>query len=233
MTEQVYGLTAQQHDELGLYFGRNRDVRRPSPQQATGNAFPGTCRVITMAADDPAYTPRVPREVGVFTLHPNGSQITIEFSGHALEGDLVLTIAAVQIQIDCKATTSQLREALVAAGIASRECRATVFPGLWELDFNGGRWSDDPPGVQAEAFEPPAEDTETPVFSGQLRITREAWLSVTRNRQDVETILCQDWIPHKDGAIKAGAIGAVVWCHEAGWLVLAWQCRDYSFRAGT
>lgn len=232
MNEQVYGLTAQQHDEIGLYFGRNRDTRRQPQQTPGGSEFPGTARVITMAADDPTYTPRVPREVGVFTLHPDGSQITIEFSGHALEGDLVLTIAGVEIQIDCRATTSQLRTKLVAAGIAARECRATVFPGLWELDFNGGRWSKDPPSVQAEAFEPPAEDTETPIFSGQLRITREAWLSVTANRLDVETILCRDWIPHKNGAIKAGAIGAAAWCHEAGWLVLAWQCRDYSFRAG-
>jgi hypothetical protein len=232
MIEQVYGLTAQQHEELGYYFGRNRDTRRPPQEPPAAATFPGTCRVIAMAADDPTYQPRVPRQVGVFKLHPDGSQTTIEFSGHALEGDLVLTIAGVQMQIDCRATTSQLREKLQAAGIQARDCRATVFPGLWEFDFNGGRWSDSPPSLQALPFDPPAEDTETPVFSGQLRVTREAWLSVTRNRLDIETILCRDWIPHKNGAIKAGAIGAVVWSHEAGFLCIAWQCRDYSFQTG-
>ena len=232
MNEPVYGLTAQQHDEIGYYFGRNHDTTRPPSEPPSSAPFPGSCRVITMEADDPTYTPKKARKVGVFMLRPDGSQVTIEFSGHALEGDLVLRIAGVEIQIDCKATTSQLRSKMVTAGIAARDCRATVFPGLWEFDFNGGRWSEVPPNVQAEAFEPPAEDTETPVFSGQLRITPEAWVSVTRNRLDVETIYCRDWIPHKTGAIKAGAIGAAVWCHEAGWMVIAWQCRDYSFRAG-
>lgn len=230
MNQMAYGLTAQQHDELGLFLERSRDTKRPPQDAASSGLFSGSCRVITMDAEDPTYSPRTVRTVGVFMLKPDGSQITVELSGHALEGDLVLTVAGVEIQIDCRATTNQLREALQSAGIQSRDCRATVFPGLWEFDFNGGRWSDGPPGLTVEAFEPPAEDTETPIFSGQLRVTREAWVSATNDRKTVSTIECRDWIPHKTGAIKAGAIGAAVWCDEAGFLVLAWQCRDYSFR---
>jgi hypothetical protein len=226
------GLTPIQHAQVGRMINADAFTTAPKPDSGSGPQFPGTCRLITLEAAAPAYTPKTLRSVGLFRLNSDGQQKTIEFTGHALEGDLILAIGGTEIQINCKATTAELREKLRTAGINSADCRANVFPGLWEFDFNGGRWAQAAPAVTCEAFEPPPEDTETPVFSGQLTITSEAWVSLPDNAGGVTRILCRDWIPHKPGAIKAGAIGAAVWCHEAGWLVLAWQCRDYSFRAG-
>jgi len=228
----VFGLTPTQHNQLGQLIARDAFQTTPPPPGSNPSQFPGTCRVITLNASQPVYTPKTLRSVGLFRLNPDGQQTTIEFTGHALEGDLVLRIAGSEIRIDSKATTADLRQKLQAAGINATDCRANVFPGLWEFDFNGGRWAKASPSITCEGFEPPAEDTETPVFSGTLTITPEAWVSVPDDAGGIMTVLCRDWIPHKPGAIKAGAIGGAAWCHEAGWLVLAWQCRDYSFRAG-
>ena len=225
-------LTPAQHNQVGQLIDANAYRTTPAPAAGAGPQFPGTCRVLVIDAASPVYTPKTLRSVGLFRLNDDGQQTTIEFTGHALEGDLVLNIGGTEIQIDSKATTDQLREKLRTAGITAKDCRANAFPGLWEFDFNGGRWSKASPSVTCEAFEPPQDDTETPVFSGSLTITPEAWVSVPDDDDGVLRVLCRDWIPHKPGAIKAGAIGAAVWCHEAGWMAIAWQCRDYSFRTG-
>ena len=225
------GLTPSQHNQVGQLIAADAFKTVPAPAPAVNAQFPGTCRVLILADALPVYTPKSLRSVGLFRLNANGQQTTIEFTGHALEGDLILIIGGVQVQIDCKATTADLRDKLRTAGINSTDCRATVFPGLWEFDFNGGRWSDASPSITCYAFEPPPEDTVTPIFSGQITVTPEAWVSVPDNAGGVTRILCRDWIPHKPGAIKPGAVGACVWCHEAGWMAIAWQCRDFSFRA--
>lgn len=226
------GLTIRQHEGVGQLLSREAFKTVQPPPPAGAAQFPGTCRLITLEAVAPAYTPKTLRSVGLFRLNSDGQQITIEFSGHELEGDLILAIGGSSIRINCKATTAELQQKLQAAGINKKDCRANVFPGLWEFDFNGGRWSKASPVLTCQAYQPPPADTETPLFTGQLIITPEAWISVPDNDGGIMRILCRDWIPHKPGAIKAGAIGAAAWCHEAGWLVLAWQCRDYSFKAG-
>lgn len=233
MSEELIGYTADQHREISRVVIAARKSERPAVGVQPGaEVYPGVCRFILFESDLPVYRPRIVRDCALFEFNPNGQQRTMEFSGHALEGDLILTLNGIEIQIACDASSEELRAKLVENGINSSDCRATVFPGLWEFDFNGGRFSEKPPTLSCEAFEPPPEDVETPVFSGDLRIVDEAWVSVSTDGENVKVVETRDWMPHKTGAIKAGAIGAGAWSHEAGWLVLAWQCRDYSFRAG-
>lgn len=232
MTETLYGLTATQHAEVGRIVIHSKRGNRPATQQAERDPhrYRGVARVI-MLDDNPVYEPKTKRDCAIFRLNAHGQQKTLEFIGHALEGDLVVRIAGSELRIECRATTAELRAKLTEAGISASDCRATVFPGLWEFDFNGGRWFESAPSMTVEAWAPPAEDLDSPVFSGELRLVQEAWLSVADGGQP-KTIETCDWIPFKPGAIKSGAIGAASWSHEAGWLVLAWQCRDYSFRSG-
>lgn len=222
------GLTAEQHSGLGGLLAVRGDVRRPEPQQPQKPRYPGACRVILLD-ENIVYSPRETRDVVLFFCNPDGCQFVIEFSGYALNGDLVLTLAETQIRISCQATTEELRAALLAAEVSFRDCRATVFPGLWEFDFNGGQWRDDPPALDCVPWEPPADDEETPVFGGELSIIREAWLSDTLDGVNLVTLPVRDWVPHKPGAVKAGSVGVGLVSYSGGWLVLAWACRDYSF----
>lgn len=233
MTETLYGLTEAQHAEVGRLVRSNRVTARPETSTATKNRdrYRGIARVILIDSNSPTYQPQVVRECGLFRFSPNGQQRTIEFSGHALEGDLILSINGSEMQIDCAATTADLRAKLSEIGVNARDCRATVFPGLWEFDFNSGRFREKPPTLTCTAYEPPPEDTETPVFSGDLRVVSETWVSVSSNGEVFDTVATREWIPFKPGALTSGAIGAALWSYEAGWMVLAWQCRDYSFRA--
>jgi hypothetical protein len=170
--------------------------------------------------------------VALFEYLPTGQQVTIEMNGQGLQGDIVLTIAGNEIHVDCKATTAELQAALLAVGIDRVNCRATVFPGLWELDFNLGIWSAAAPAVTAEPYEPGAGDTETPVFTGGVVVRLEGWRSISSDGINPDLIPTVDWMPFDQGAIKPGAIGGAHWHYTAGWLVMGWQCRDWSFASG-
>ena len=228
----MYGLTAKQFNAVGQLVTAAGSRSRPEATRPGLGPYPGACRVILFGDDDPTYTPKTLRRVGLFRLNTTGIQKTVEFTGHSLEGDLVLTIAGIESRVPCKSTTEELRAILADNGIAAKDCRLTVFPGLWEFDFNtGGRWSETPPAFNCQPFIPPDDDDETPVFGGELAIVDEAWVTVTTDGDTFFQIGARDWIPHAAGAVKSGSVGAGVWCEEAGWLVLAWQCRDFSFRA--
>ena len=234
MTDVLYGLTLPQHQALEGLVKRDRVTSREGVGVKTSpgnNGYRGICRVILTDAAPILYQPLTPRKCFIFRYSPETPQITVTFSGHVLEGDLVLTIGGTEIHVECNATTEQLRAALVAAAITGLDCRATVFPGLWEFAFSG-MWADQAPSFTCEPFEPPEEDTETPVFSGELTIVHEGWVSATDDDDTVLTVETIDWVPFAASAITPGAIGGALWCYGAGWLVLAWQCRDFSFAPG-
>jgi hypothetical protein len=227
VADEILGLTPQQHADVGRLVIDSKTVARPETGAHVNRAkYPGIARVILIDADDPVYNPLAPRRVAIFRRNPKGSQKTIEFSGKNLEGDIILTIDGVEYRVPCSATAEELR-AIVT--IPLRDCRTTVFPGYWEFDFNAGRWSQSVPAFTVEPYEPPEDDNDTPVFDGGIIVTDEGWVSRTDDGDTYVTIETNDWIPFLQGAVKSGAIGSALWSHEAGWLSLAWQCRDFSF----
>ena len=230
MTEELFGLTGDQHAEVGKLVKDSRAISR----QPTGagsrdpHRYRGIARLIAKGPDPLTYNPQTARTCWLFQYSPSSPVKTVEMSGDSLEGDLVLTIGGIESHVDCQATTAELRAALVAAGITATDCRANVFPGLWEFDFSGGRWNSEVPSFTCVAYEPPEGDTTTPVYVGEVKIVTEAWASVTQG-DSVAEIDTRDWIPFEDGAVTSGAVGAAQWHYGAGWLVLAWQCRVWSF----
>lgn len=224
----AYALTLEQHTGLGHLLARSNDRTRPAQPSQRSGLYPGVARVLCLGDVDPVYTPLESRDVAVFRFHPSGSQQTVELSGPDMAGKLDVTVGDASATVDCEVTTDELREAL---GLKLRDCRITVFPAYWEFDFNGGRFAGRRmPTVSVSAHEPP-EDSEEPVFDAGIRRVTEGWVSMTADGDGFETIPGTDWIPHLSGAVKAGSLGAAVWSHEAGWLVLAWQCREWSWKA--
>lgn len=223
---ELWGLTGSEYDGVvGLL-----DDKRKRVQTGGGQSRPardqGVARVLSIDADQLVYSPRDPRDCALFRFNPAGIQKTLALSGVNLEGDLVLTIAGVDYQLSCNVTTETLRSTL---GFALRDCRATVFPGLWEFDFNGGgKWSRSAPSFTVAEFEPPEGDDETPVFNGGVILTDEGWVSETSDGDSFSTVVTRDWMPFLTGSVKPGAVGGACWNHAAGWLVLAWQCREFS-----
>lgn len=228
---QLYGLTEQQHSEVGRLVRDARIIERPQPSTATKDRsrYRGIARVILLDPAEITYQPKTRRTCGLFRYQPDGQQITLEMVGSALEGDIVLTINGAEVHVDCQADTAELRDALAGSGFSLTDIRATVFPGLWEFDCNFGRFSEIAPTITAEPYSPPPEDTDSPVFGGELNIISEAWCSATDDADTYKTVETVDWIPFENAAVTPGAIGAAQWDFAAGWLVLAWQCRDWSF----
>lgn len=224
MTE-VLGLTLEQHTGLGQLLSRSNDRTRSGSSSQRPALYPGVARVLCLGDVDPVYTPKAGRDAAVFRYYPDGVQTTVELSGADLAGRLDITVGDVSVTVDCQVDTEGLRAAL---GFSLRDCRATVFPAYWELDFNGGRFAKRPPIVSVVPYEP-EEGSEETAYNGGLRVLSEGWVSMSSDGDGFETIQTTDWVPHLSGAVKAGSIGAAVWSHNAGWLVLAWQCREWSF----
>lgn len=230
MTEEVLGLFTSQHRDVGKLLSESKVIVK-DPAGAKGKdpqRYRGIARVMAQGPDPLKYSPLTTRICWLFEYAPTSPILTVEMGGDALEGDLVLKIGGTEIHVDCKADTAELRSALTAAGISATDCRANAFPGLWEFDFTGGRWSSGVPSFICEPLEPPQDDTETPVYIGSLKIINEAWVSVA-DGESVAIIETTDWIPFADGAVSSGAVGATSWHYGAGWLVVAWQCREWSF----
>jgi hypothetical protein len=230
MTEAVLGLFESQHRELGMIAKDWRVSQKAQPGVSGKNPdrYRGIARVMAQGPDPLTYQPKTERTCWLFEYSKTQPVKTVDLSGDSLEGDLVLTINGAEIHVDCQANTAELRAALVAAGITANDCRANAFPGLWEFDFTGGRWDSAVPSFTCVAYEPPEDDTETPVYSGELSIVDEAWVSVA-DGDEVATIDTTDWIPFAEGAIVSGAVGSAMWHYQAGWIVTAWQCRAWSF----
>lgn len=231
MTEQLLGLTGEQHAEIGQLVKGSRVSTRPRTTTASKDPhrYRGVARVMLIDDTDPVYSPKTPRQVALFEYAPDGQQVTVEMSGTNLEGDLALTIGGIEVHVACNATTAELRAALAAQAIPLKDCRATTFPGLWELDFNFGRWAKNGPEVTCEAYEPPPEDEDAAVYSGGVTVVEEGWVSTTEDADTYKTIEAVDWVPYSEGSVKSGAVGALEWHYQAGWIAMAWQCRSWSF----
>lgn len=233
-TDDIYGLNAEQHRELGKLAKNARTAHQRGVAQAKRreDRYRGMARVLMLGSELPTYDSRTPRDVALFRYVPDGQQLVIQMDGYDLAGDLVLTIDSIEMHVPCESTTDELRLILTENGITSDDCRVTVFPALWEFDFNLGQWQSQRPTVTCSPYEPPPEDTVTPVFSGDLTLIDEGWISATDDGETVLTIQVVDWVPWPRGAVHHGAIGIAGWCFGVGWIVTAWQCRGFSFAAG-
>ena len=152
--------------------------------------------------------------------------------GTGLSGYLALTINGVRYVVECRRVHF---DDLKIPGL-----RVTVFPGLWEFDFGDVSRV---PSISCEAITPTEDttlcelfdDTETVSYTGSTIVRREAWVSVSENRNTRPEVIHRpvtDCIPYDTGSVSKGAIGLAFWTWDAGFVVSAWQCRTFSHAAG-
>lgn len=229
MTEEIYGLTGSQHSELGSLALAAKQQRRGKMAANDGNGQPELLRVV--ATEEPVYRPAgTQHEVIVFEYDETDRVQTLYMTGTGLRGNLVLTINGVELApIDARATQDELRA----------HCKAelpkhtvSVWLGIWEFD---GRDIDDKAEIEIKPEEAPEEPPPDFVsFDGGLQLVDEYWVSArleTNDRHNPEYVkdVLTDALPYTDGTVAEGAIGLCKWHDEAGWIPIAWQCRDISF----
>lgn len=237
MTERVLGFYEDQHSELGQMALRSRRrTRAPVGVADHHMQLPPHVRVLAMS--DRAYDPLTAEELPVFRYDRLRSVWNIVQVGAALAGYLALTINGTRFLLECR------RESLTDVERAIPGLRATVFPGLWELDF--GRLSDKASSIEIAAEDITADEDQTlcelfddedsVVFAGALIVRQEGWCSVPDPGRpsglQVVHRKVVDAIPYETGAVGRGSIGLAGWMHDAGFVVTSWQCRHFSHATG-
>lgn len=217
--DDLFGLTSDQHAELGALAIASRTTLRPqagvTPKKRRQSL---AVRVMEIGETHPDYNPIETREVALFVLNRTGIQKTVKFYGEDLEGDVLLTIDGDTYRIDCQATTDELR---AAVGYLLRDCRATAFPGLWEFAYSG----DDAHDISAVPYVP----SSGPFFDGGIVVINEGWVSVTADGENFSTVDVIDGIQHLQGEVKRGATAIASPLSESLWIAGHWSCPAFTF----
>jgi hypothetical protein len=217
-------LSESQHAELSRISNGFRTSTRPDPKPDKPRRYPGVVRVI--APTDRLYNSTTTNVVPVFGYDSNKWVWNIEMVGSALAGYLVLIINNNEYTLECRRETL---EDLVTAVPELK--RATVLPGLWELEFSkqvtvGSRsLTGDEDNTLCELF----DDINSVMFNGAVIVRQEYWCTIPDADGNPDTVETQDAIPYQQSTVPAGAIGIAVWAWDAGYIVTAWGCRRLSF----
>lgn len=229
-----YGLTLEQHRELSrLVLDARHSVRSADTVPPRARQYRPPVRVIALT--DRTYDSRTFERLPYFVYEPQRTVYTIQFIGSALSGYVALTISGQRFVLECR------REHLADIEAAIPGLRATVLPGLWELDF-GVPASADSISVEISAITTDEntsicalfDDLDSAVYSGATLVRSEAWVTTIDETElpAVARTPVRDCIPYETGSVGAGAIGIVAWTWDAGFLAIAWQCRTWSWATG-
>lgn len=225
MTNDIFGLTQEQHTALGDLLQRSGNTVRVEPVATVRRGSPSEF-VRVMSLDFPTYSPREAREVALFEHDPLAVVITAKFFGESLAGDVVLQFGDKSVRLDCRSTTAQLRAKL---GVSLNYCRATVFPGLWEFHFV------DPTIVRTQT--PPVVTVDTYFtdatvrFTGGVVVTREGWVSATDDGDTFAKVEVIDAVPFRKGQVKAGSIALAQRYGAEQFMVSGWSCPEFTFQS--
>lgn len=230
----VPGLTPAQHTAFAALLRRPQSAPEPAPRAPVPT--PPPVRVISLTSR--TYDSTESTELPAFVFDRNRTVWTVRQRGNQLSGYFALILNDVRYIVECR------RETLDDIAASVPGLRITVFPGLWEFDF--GPSSDVLRAtVEAESLTTEEEDelaalfpdeSEASVYAGSWSVVQEFWRSVPdRTRKTaprVQHAEISDGIPYDDGSVCLGAVGLAVWSWDAGYLVTAWQCRQFSHEGG-
>ncbi len=222
MTDEVFGLTLQQHQAVERIWRETRMKTRALPYISVPDRRNDKfARLINIGPEFPVYNPFEPRPVGLFELSRVTKQLTVKFYGENLRGDVFLQIDDLSWRINCQSTSFELTNIL-----SLNDCRITCFPGLWEFAF-GTTW-DELPLVTCEPYY-----TDAPVrFLGGCVVTNEAWRSVTVDGIKPATVEVIDCIPYLEGELKLGAMAIGTKFGDGVYVASQWSCPAFSFWRG-
>lgn len=186
--------------------------RRPRPK--------GVARVMNVGDEFPVYSPLTVRQVALFQLSRETNQDVVQFFGEDLHGLVRLTVGDISIEIDCRASTAELRAAL---GIPLQDCRVTVFPGLWEF-----AWGD---GINRRPITcaPVAAELANYCMAG-IVIRQEGWRSTSADGDGFALVNLIDGIPFIEGELKRGAVSIASAIGDGLWIAHHWSCPAVTYR---
>lgn len=222
MTREIYALTKAQRRVFGEMA---RDFKSPvlsAPAvPAADRGSLSVARLMTVGDEYPVYNPLETRKAAIFELSRNTLQATVKFYGEDLRGLVALTVGSISAQVDCRATTEELRAALSSL----RKCRVTAFPGLWEFVF------DDETRELPEITCEPVITSSAVRFLGGCVVTQEGWRSTSVDGDNFSQVDVIDSIPYIEGEVKLGAMALGIRYGAALYLAGQWSCPAFSFRS--
>lgn len=221
-SKELIALEPEQFDELALVrqIVLKEGVRPAVEVARRPSRSKGVARVMNVGDEFPVYDPLNVRQVAIFRLSRETSQDTIQFFGEDLHGLVQLTVGDVSVQVDCRASTEELREAL---GISNLECRITAFPGLWEF-----AWGE---GVTRRAItcSPVAASSPNYCMAG-IVVRQEGWRSTSTDGDSYALVNLIDGIPFIEGELKRGAVSIASAIGDGLWIAHHWSCPAVSYR---
>lgn len=220
------GLTPRQHAAIDRQLVAGRTTTATTGSIPDADAGEQLLRVL--APTQPSYTPGTPLECPVFEFDDSAGRVTaIYFTGSGLRGNVLITVDGSELPvIDVRSTEDELR-AHVADALPDHV--VSVWPGFWEFDGRGV----DAVTINVEAEEPPDEPPPTFVsFDGGIQVVSEVWALAKVETDDgpvQQTAEIVDALPYTAGTVAVSAIGLCMLHELAGWIPIAWQCREVSY----
>jgi hypothetical protein len=218
--EPLYALTSQQHADIGHVVRSSRNRVRSQVNVGRGDGRQRVARVMNDGAEFPIYDSIAERDAALFELSRSTDQDTLQFFGSDLQGLVRLTIGSISIEIDCRATTDELRAAL---GLDVSICRVTAFPGLWEFAWQLGMV----PQTITCVPVPAAEDI---YCTAGIVQRREGWRSVSADGANVSRVKVLDCIPFLEGELKRGAMAMAFPLGDTLYAAGVWSCPGVTYR---
>lgn len=221
-TNELIALEPEQFDDLALIrrIVLKKGVR---PSIEVGRRPPrprGVARVMNVGDEFPVYSPLTVRKVALFQLSRETNQDVVQFFGEDLRGLVRLAVGDISIEIDCRASTDQLRAAL---GLSLQDCRITVFPGLWEF-----AWGE---GINRRPITCTAVAADLADFcTAGIVIRQEGWRSTSSDGDGFALVDLIDGIPFIEGELKRGAVSIASAIGDGLWIAHHWSCPAVTYR---
>lgn len=219
---KIHALNSRQYKAFKRIVRDANDIERdvPTVEPANRSRLP-IARLMTVGTDFPVYNPLETRKCVIFQLDRLSLQATVKFYGEDLWGAVWLTVGDLTIQIDCRATTDELRSRLQALS----DCRVTAFPGMWEFAF--GTDTRELPTITCE----PVITSNSVRFLGGCVVTQEGWRSLTADGETASEVEVIDCIPYIEGEVKLGSMAVGTRYGDTIYLAGQWACPGFTFRS--
>jgi hypothetical protein len=221
MTEQLYALSGAQFADVSKVVRRVLKTSKLSPVEVATRPrrSSGIVRVQNVAEQYPVYDSLTTRQVALFELARDVETDVVQFFGEELHGLVQLQVGDISCEIDCRASTADLRAAL---GLSLLDCRVTAFPGLWEFAWEQATRK------PITCIAKPAIESDF-CFAG-IVVYREGWRSVTSDGANPVLVDLLDAIPYLEGELKRGSVSIASALGDGLYVAHHWSCPAVSYR---
>ncbi len=221
-TKELIALEPEQFDDLNTMrtILLKEGVRPAIELTGRPRRSRNVARVMNVGDEFPTYSPLEVRQTAIFYLDRESYQDTVQFFGEDLHGLVRVVAGDTSVEVDCRVTTAELREAL---GISLADCRITVFPGLWEF-----AWADS--YVRRSVSVTPVNADVAEYCKAGIVVRQEGWRSASADGDNYSLVNLIDGIPFIEGELKRGAVSIASAIGDGLWIAHHWSCPAVTYR---